>query len=257
MKTTVVRFFKRAFSVPEVPPVSDEAVKVQSELLASARAVVVVNTPASAQAAVDAARAIAEHVKAMVDLGLEFRRPISNYADGVKRFVDDYVAPLVTERKRLERCAMDFHEAEERRVEDENRKRQQEIDAVEAKRVEAERKAAELLAKASTAKQVAAAEKAQAKATAATEAVQAVATLAPAAVFRPGGTALRSVAKWEVVDVKVLHSTRPELFKLEIKPAAVNSTCKPLDGATLDNPDTMSVPGLKQWWERDMGVRRR
>jgi hypothetical protein len=79
---------------------------------------------------------------------------------------------------------------------------------------------------------------------------------APIEAHKVAGAATKRVCKWEVTDEKALFKARPELFKVELKRSAVNSTCFPNSyDATADKPDAASVPGLKLWYENETVIR--
>ncbi len=241
----------------------------------------------------ESARSIRTHIKAVREIGMSLRRPLKSAQDQIKSIEDDYCKPLEERQSRLENLVTVYARAEAQRVAEEERKRQEEVRRIEQERIAAEMKArqereridreareaeakakAEAQAEARTASELfkaglaeekrrQEAEEARAKAEAEIEQARldslaklTVAVVAPIAEHKISGAATKRVCKWAVTDEKALLKARPELFKIELKRSAVNSTCFPNSfEATADNPDKSSVPGLALWYDQETVIR--
>lgn len=239
------------------------------------------------------ARDIRTHIKAVREMGMSLRRPLKTAQDQIKAIEDEYCRPLEGRQAQLENLVTSYARAEAQRVAEEERKRQEEVRRIEAERIAAEASArqelgrierearaaeekarADAQAEARTAserfragvaeeKRRQEAEEARAKAEAEIEQARidstaklSVAVAEPIVEHKIAGAATKRVSRWEVTDEKALFKARPELFKVELKRSAVNSTCFPNSfEATADNPDAKSVPGLKLWYENETVIR--
>lgn len=270
--------------VPTIPrfDLSADAEQTRAELIATSGQFKLATTAAQANSLGEAARDIRSFVKSVRDIGLALRQPLNQATKRIKEIEDDYCGPLELEQKRLERVSLDWHQAEQRRVQEEERVRQ-----VELQRLERERQAAEQLAreeadrirlaseaaerearareaaitneadlakaveqeaarKAEAARQQALADAAAEEARKASEASQAALRAPMPEARKIGGMPVKKTMKWEVTDIHALYKARPELVKLDPKPAAILSTCFP----------EQEVPGLKLWWEEVASTRK-
>lgn len=249
-----------------------------------------IGTREHANAVGDSARSIRTHVKAVREMGMSLRRPLKATQDQIKAIEDDYCRPLEERQGKLENLVTGYARAEAQRVAEEERKRADEVRRIEAERIaaeakaraekeriEREAKAAEdaalaALSEASASERFRAgiaeeqrrreAQEATLKADAAIEQARADSLAAVSAIAKPiiehkvTGAATRRVCKWLVTSEKILFAARPELFKVELKRSAVNSTCFPNSyEATIDKPDVTSVPGLTLWYENETVIR--
>ncbi len=264
----------------------DETKTIRSVLLADSQFTAIANKD-EANAVGESARNIRTHIKAVRDMGMNLRRPLKATQDRIKAIEDEYCEPLEQRQSLLENLVKNYAKAEAARVAEEELRRAQEVARIERERLEAEakaraeqeriereaREAQEKLAvqaKTMTASELfkagreadrlrEEAEAAKAKAEADAEAARAAAhealsaaVAAPIEAHKVSGVSTKRVCKWEVTDERLLFSKRPELFKVELKRSAVNSTCFPNSHeATADKPDVSSVPGLKLWWEHE------
>lgn len=283
-------------TVPERVQLPDESKQIQSALIAQSRerSRNAITSPEHAGAVGEAARDIRTFVKSVRDVGLGLRRPLKQLQDQIKRIEDDYCGPLEVEQTRLECLIGEWNDQERKRVEEEERRRQAELE-----RIERERRDAEERARAEIVRQQREAAEAEAKARAAEAGIQNEAELAAAieaeqkrreeanqreldaimdaekvrmdaelarrtAIAQPlpearkvTGAATRRVVKWIVTDESALLRARPELFKIEVKASAINAICKPnrLD-SSKENPDKSSIPGLTLWYEMETSIRK-
>lgn len=278
--------------LPESVSLPDETKAIRSILLADSD-FKSITTREDATAVGAAARDIRTHIKAVRDMGMSLRRPLMEIQKQVKSIEDEYCKPLEDRQGKLENLVTSYARAEAMRVAEEERKRQEEVRRIEAERIAAENKArmemeriarearaaeekarAEAQAKARTAsdlfkaglaeeKRRQEAEEAMARAQAEVEQARidstsklSVAVAEPIVEHKIAGAATKRVCKWEVTDEKALFKARPELFKVELKRSAVNSTCFPNRfEATAIDPDVTSVPGLKLWYENETVIR--
>lgn len=238
-KHGAVDLFQPRVELPQVVGVTEEMEKKSTELLASARAVTVVQSAAQQTLAVPIVRDIRTWVKRVQELGLEFRRPFTDFAKRVKEAEDAHLQPLLEEQKRIERAVADFQAAEQRRVEREEQARREAYEKAERERLEAEEKARKAAERMQTDAGLEKALVAEQKAQEAQATVQQIITAPLPEKAKAAGVAVKKVLRYEVTDIRAVYAARPELCKLEISPRAVQATCVP----------EMPVPGLRLWWD--------
>lgn len=292
MSLTVSKLIDVQIVLPDSILLPAETKSIQSILLADSQ-FTAITTKDDAEAVGAASRNIRTHVKSVRQMGADLRKPLRATAEQIKAIEDSYCGPLEERQGKLENLVTAYAQAEIRRVADEERKRAAEVRRIELERIAAEAKArqeqerierelreaeeklkAETQSQHRTASELFAmgreadkrrqeAEEAKAKAEADAEAARvasaealALAVAAPIEAHKIVGMATKRVCKWEVTDEKLLFSKRPELFKVELKKSAVNSTCFPNSyEATAEKPDVVSVPGLKLWYEQEAVTR--
>lgn len=261
MKLTT--FIKEKFVLPKSTTLDDSALVRRDEMVLRSQSIPAVVDAKSLDRAVACARDIRTEVKDVKAAGLALRRPLTEAAARIKAVEDEYLTPLLEEQSRVERLYTDFQQAEARRVAEEERKQAELRRKAEAERLAKEeeaRKAQEAAeraaAEATNKKQRLAAEKLAAEARQRQEQADAAAQQSQAIIQAPlpaatkaAGMATKRVVKWVITDENALFKARPELFKREVKPAAINAVCFPNNlEASEANPDTTSVPGLKLWY---------
>jgi len=270
--------------VPTIPrfDLSADAEQTRAELIATSGQFKLATTAQQANSLGEAARDIRSFCAQVRALGLALRQPLNQAAKRIKEIEDDYCGPLELEQKRLERVSLDWHQAEQRRVAEEERVRQ-----VELQRLERERQAAEQLAreeadrirlageqaereaaareaqitneadlakaveqeaarKAESARQQALADAAAEEARKASEASQAALRAPLPEARKIGGMPVQKKLRFEVTDIHALYKARPELVKLEVKPSAILATCFA----------SQLIPGLKLWEEEVASTRK-
>lgn len=245
MKLTL---FKQPFSLPALLSITAEAEEKRNALAIAAGKVKSVTTPDAQAIASAAAVNIQAHIKQVRETGLDFRRPANDFVALIKRTEDDYLKPLLEEKDRLGKLLADFAESEVRRVQEEEKKRQEELQRAEDARIEAERRAAIAAFEAEESgakKDVKAAEKLQKQADKAEAKVQAVIAAPAPERSKAAGVSTRRVLCWEVTDINALVKARPELCNITAKPSAIQALCIP------ETP----VPGLRLWWQNKAVVR--
>jgi DNA primase len=189
-------------------------------------------------------RSIRSYLKSVEAMRQTLTKPLLEGQRLLKALADDHTSPLLAEVQRIERLAVAFSQAEQRRVAEEERKRQEAFQKAEAIRLEAERKAqaaAQKLADEENKRNANSAAKAEAKVVAAEQAVQIIIAAPLPEVARSKGQQTKRVLKFEVTDIYALVKARPDLCSIEAKASAVNATCTP----EMPNPP----PGLRLWWE--------
>lgn len=289
---TVEKLIDVQIVLPASMAMPNETKAIRSILLADSEFTAIA-TRDEAESVGVAARNIRTHIKAVRDMGMMLRRPLKATQDQIKAIEDEYCGPLEQRQGQLENLVTGYAKAEAQRVAEEERKRQEEVRRIEAERLavemrarkekerierearEAEERArAEAASKERTARELFRAgieeenrrkQAEEAKAAADAEIEQArvdalekltVAVAVPITEHKIAGASTKRVVKWEIADEKALFLARPELFKVELKRSAVNSTCFPRSyEATVDNPDVTSVPGLKLWFENETVIR--
>jgi hypothetical protein len=228
--------------LPQLPiqlQLNPELEEQRNGLALESRGVTIINTPELNDKAAISARSIRQFLKQVEGDRKDFTKPLADLAAISKAIVDELLQPLKDELARLEGLGTGWVLAERQRVEREEKQRQEDYQKAEQARQEAERKAQNATARAKTEAGEDLAVKAVDKANLATMKVQEVIHRPVAAVARSKGQSVKQVLKWELVDKAAAFAARPELFSVEIKPSAVQSTCVP----------EMPVPGLKLWWE--------
>jgi hypothetical protein len=292
MTLTVANLIDAQITLPASLSLTEESKATRSILLADSDFKAIA-TREDANAVGSSARDIRTHIKAVREMGMNLRRPLKAAQDQIKAIEDEYCGPLEQRQGQLENLVTAYAKAEAQRVADEERKRQEEVRRIaieeaaaiatvkaQQDRIEREQREADEKLKAAAQSQTLTAselfkagmeaekrrveaEEATAKAEADIEAARqaslealSATVAAPIEAHKIAGVATKRVCKWSVIDEKLLFSKRPELFKVELKKSAVNSTCFPRgDKFTTDNPDTESVPGLHLWWENEAVTR--
>lgn len=235
---------KETIKLPITYSVSGDAEDHRNELVLDGKAITTITTAAKNEEAGVIVREMRTYVKSVEDMRVILTKPLLEGQRLLKALADDHVAPLKDEIARIERTGLAFVQAERRRVEDEERKRQIAFQQAEQERIEAERKAqaaAQKLADDESKRNANAAAKAEVKVIAAEEKVQAIIAAPVPEVARVKGQQVKKTLKYEVTDIYALVKARPDLCKIEAKASAINATCTP------EMPN--SPPGLRLWWE--------
>jgi len=219
-----------------LPPPTEES---RNDLALRALSITAIATADENEAAGEIVRDIRRYLKDAEAARVVLSKPLLEAQRQLKALVDDHVAPLVTEQRRVEALAVGFAQAEARRVAREEEERQAAFRKAEAERLALEEKARKQAEKANTEKQQVAAIKTAQAAEAAAAVVAAVVAAPPPSVAKSKGQQTKKVLKYEVTDVRALYAARPELCTLEAKASAINAVCVP----------ELPVPGLRLWWE--------
>ncbi len=292
MSLAIEKLIDAQIILPDSITLSEDAAGIREALLDASNFLTISNAD-EAKGIGESARNIRTHVKAVRDMGMSLRRPLKAAQDQIKAIEDDYCKTLEERQGRLEKLVTAYAQAEARRVAEEERKREEEVRRIQNERIAAELKAkqeleriereareAEAKAKANAQtlssselfragiaedKRKQEAEDARAAAEGEIERVrlEGLAKLTVAVAAPPieptkiVGMASKQTVHWNVEDEAKLLATRRELFKIEVRPSAINSTCFPASKEfTKEKPDRTSVPGLALWWEWETNTRK-
>lgn len=226
-----------------------ESEDFRNELAIEARKITTVATPEQNREAGAVVVSIRNHIKDVHGVRMELSRPLDDAKARLIEIEEDHIAPLLEEQTRLEMLGTAWAEQERKRVEDENRRRQEEIARLEADRIAKEQAAQELADNATTKEQREAAQDAIEAANAA-EIKSRSAIVAPLPeVERARGQSTRTVQRHRVLNAAQVYAARPELCTIEVRASAVLAICFAKPGATEANPDVTSVNGLALWTE--------
>ncbi len=178
-----------------------------------------------------------KHVKTIESMRVERTRPLLDAQKILKAFYDSHTETLQSEINRLQRLGTAYIEAENKRVEAEEKKRREDFEAAQRAQFaldDAARKAAE---SGSTVNQMLANRKLEtAKAN-----VQAIIATPEPEMKKAKGQQFKQVLKWEVTDLMLLVKHNPQLCKIEPSASAIKSTCGP----------NLQIPGLRCWYENE------
>lgn len=246
---TAQSFLKEYIDLPQTVGASEEAELYRNNLALRATAIKAITDAASQTVAAVVAVDIRTYVKETRESGLALRRPINRLIDRIKEVEDDHLTPLVALQEQIESMATNFQEAEERRVDEEQQKREAEFRNLEQERIEAEMLAKKIAATMQTEEQLAEALAKESDARAKAEAVQAKLREPLPERQKASGMSFRRLPRWEVTNLQELAKARPDLVRMEPNAAGILATCNP-------NMPNMP-PGLKMWWEKETVTRSR
>lgn len=172
-----------------------------------------------------------------------FKGPFYRIYKKIMAMTEEFTLPITTERKRQKKLRDDFATAEQKRVDDENARLEQERLAAEKRAAAAlaEQERIANLAKPQPKKEVAAEVKVQ-EAVADLQKTQAK---APAVVARAAGYSVKKVLKFEITDKRALYAARPEFFELVEKRSVINAAIT----------KETNLPGLTVWEQIETGTR--
>jgi len=232
---------KEKINLPVGYSVTADAEEARNEIALRGASITAVATAAQNDAAGVVVREIRGYVKAVEAMRQTLTKPLLDGQRLLKALSDDHCAPLVAEQQRIERLAVQFAQAEARRVAREEEERQAAYRKAEAERAALEEKARIAAEKANTEKQQVKAIQLGQAATAAAEQVAAVLATPPPVMSKSKGQQVRRELRVEVTDIRALAAARPELVKFEPNLAAIKALLVP------ESPNM--PPGLKLWWE--------
>lgn len=178
-------------------------------------------------------RDIRKYVKDVEASRVALTKPLLDGQRLLKSLADEHCAPLLAEQKRLEKMAICFLEGEQRRIESEKKRQQEEFDAAQRAKFAAQDAAQDENLSAIQRKTL------ERKAALEASKVQAIIATPEPVLEKAHGQTMKQVLKWEVTDLMALVKARPDLCTIEAKKSAINASCHP------DHP----VPGLKLWFE--------
>lgn len=249
-----MQVIKQTERIPD-PLFNIEDTSAQVALIQRAGALAPVVDAKTQSAAVEVARDVRAHLKEVEEARKQLKEPILAAGRLLDGLATAYCEPLKRSLNVIEGGVARFQEAEARRVAEEERKRNEEIERRLAEQRELEAKAQALAEKARTERQLDRAIEAEERARDAAQVAQAVVMAPLPEKSRESGTAVQKVLRWECVSVHALYAARPELCVVEPKASAIKACCFAAAGATAAKPDSQTVPGLKLWWETKVTVR--
>ena len=234
-----MKLITETITLPVDYTVPESSVEARDAIVASGQCIQTVCSNESNESAGVVVRNIRRHMKDVESVRKELTQPLLDAQRRIKQLADEHISPISHELQRLEGLATAFLASERRRIEAEEKIRQEAFLKAQAEQFEAQDRAAKLAASIKTEGGLNQAIKAEEKAIEAREQVQEIISKPEQFLQKSKGQSLRRVLCYEVTDIRAVYASRPELCKLEISPAAVKATC---------NPD-FPVAGLKLWWE--------
>ena len=194
-----------------------------------------VNSQASADAAGKALKSLQKALKQAKDAKMVVEVPLNALKAKVMDFMQEFEDPIEREKGRLNRLLLDFQMEQRRLAEEEARKQREEVERLEKEKQK-------LLSQAQAAKTFGAAEKAEQKALAiedqlAVAKTQVVVAEAPKKI---AGVSIREDWDYELIDIKALHTARPDLTEVTItdKRAQIKAFLKAANGK-------VEIPGIR------------
>ena len=224
-----------------------ESIAERDLLLHKALAVSTVSTSEQNLAAANVVTEMRRRVKAVKAARVELAAPIDKARASLIQIEKDYCAPIEAEIKRIESASGEWLDAEEKRVEQEEKAR-----AAEVLRLENERKVLEASKTTSTPKQVASIEK---KLDKTENQFQSLVRQDLPEVERAKGQSRRDVLNVVVVDLKAAYAAMPHCFDIVPKKAVLNACCVPGSDKNEANKETKLYPGVECWWIRETTFR--
>lgn len=226
------------FSLPALT-LAPEAAEARGKMLRHSQMIQTVGDNHEQAVAVAMGVELQKHIREVEETRLELARPLTEKAKQLRQIEIDYLAPLLVEKERLGRLVTARQQAEAHRVVEEERKRREEIEALEKARAEAEAKAQRARTEAGQLKAELAAHQAQ-------QAQEEIIRAPLPAAVKAAGAATRKKLCWRVTDIKALYAARPELCTIEAKASAIQAVCKATD----------KIDGLELWDEPVTSFRR-
>jgi len=215
-------------------------------VLIQTQAVTEVLTAEQQTSAVAAIRSLKELLAEAEDARKEVKAPVLALSRKIDGLADAAKEMLSIEKFRLERLLVAFEQAEQRRVEREELRREEAAAKAQALATALCATLHVAEAKIKTEQDLLNAIAAEEAAKAAVEAERQAALVPVAESNKAKGTIVRREVAWKCIDVHALYQARPELVRVEPNAAAIRSVCFP----------EMPVPGLKLWWETKVTARK-
>ena len=225
---------------------TDEALELASNLHSELAAVVVVNSPATQAVAVDIARNAQGFLKQVEACRKAVKAPVIEFGRRIDALADELAAPVKTEMTRVGTMVAKFQQAEQARVEQARREKEEADRAAIRAKFEADEAARKAAAAMNTEADLQAAVEAEAAAKLREKQMYDTLTAPTPSAVKASGSVTKKVLRYEVTDIKAAFAAAPHLFSVEIKPSAVNATC---------NADS-KIPGMKFWEELTTSFRR-
>ncbi len=173
------------------------------------------------------------------------KAPVLALGSRIDALAKELSEPIKGHKERVADMCAKFNLAEQKRVEAENRERKRiEDEAIEAKRqadLAAEQAVAAMISEEDLNKAIVAEEVATQK----TDEMYKTLTAPAPSVNKASGGVNKMVLKYEITDQAAAFAAAPHLFKVEIKPSAVNSTCT----------ENTKINGMRFWLEPAVNFR--
>lgn len=218
---------------------TDEAMEIASNLHTSLTEIVVVNSPATQANATAIAVSAQGFLKRLEASRKDVKAPILAIGKKIDALADELAAPVKAEMNRVGQMVAKFQQAEAIRVEQERKEREKaEREAMDLARLAAE-EARQAADKITTESDMTKAIEAEETAKQLEAEMYSTLTAPQPKAIKAEGSVVKKVLKYEVLDITAAFKAAPHLFKVEIKPSAVNSTC---------TKDTV-IPGMRFWEE--------
>lgn len=228
--------------VDEVALSIDAAAEAKkTELLAAAKACTGIADGFELELAVDALKAVNDHLDALEASRVEVKRPVDNLAKRIQTIAKTHAEGLTEESDRLSRMIGEHQLAERRKAEDARRKAAEEEARIlaDAEAKERERIAQENHGRTGTL----AADLEKQRAEVEEKIVETRIAAASKAELAPKGTKVRTTVIPEVFDIAALHAARPDLTVIEVNSAAVKAALK--NPVFLKDAQAGKIPGLR------------
>ncbi len=222
----------------------------RKKLIEAAERVPAVTDADSQAAAFDVMKNIRAWMKSVESARVEVKAPILQASRLIDSLASEHIAPLEAAVKTLDRMLSAFHETEQKRIAEEQKRVDEEIalrkQIEDDAKWEAKQAAKELEKPDASEEDLARAVEAEAEAK--LEAERTMAALRTPVVTTPtrqAGMVIRKVVKWEITDEKKLFAAMPHFFRIEPNRAVINGSVT----------KTTKIDGLKVWEEVATGAR--
>lgn len=224
----------------------------KANVLGTAALVTSVKSEVELGAAVAAVKEAKRLLKEVEGYRKELKGPVINLGKKIDSVADGYTKEIAQEVARIEGLVTAWTIAERKRVEEEERKRQQEIARLRADEERKRREAEVAQAKAETAVDsddvyaaMEAVVDAEADAERIAEKTREVVTAPLPEAVRVRGMVSKPKIEWEVTDIQALYAAAPHLVRLEPNAGAIRAiVC-----------ETTKLPGLRVWASERVIVR--
>lgn len=211
----------------------------RADILATTRAVTSVVDAMDAEMAAHALRLVTGIVKEVESSRVEIGKPILELTRKINSIAKEFSQDLADEKARLESILGEYQAAERRAADAARRLAQDEANRFAADAARAQHAVERAVSATEIERSQQAAAELEVKAIEARVAVSAIAAI------KPEGVAVRSLWKFEVIDINALFKARPDLCVIEPNNAGIRAQI----------PHNQSLPGLRIWQEAKASVR--
>ena len=211
----------------------------RADILATTRAVTSVVDAMDAEMAADALRLVTGIVKEVEASRVEIGKPVLELTRKINSIAKEFSQDLADEKARLESILGEYQAAERRAADAARRLAQDEANRFAADAARAQHAVERAVSATEIERSQQAAAELEVKAIEARVAVSAIAAI------KPEGVAVRSLWKFEVIDINALFKARPDLCVIEPNNAGIRAQI----------PHNQTIPGLRIWSEAKASVR--